>query len=271
MRRKIVIFMVMLFSLIVGCSGGGGDGESRPDRIIEGLAFPVRNIADLEEFYCFGLQPWDREGNNEIHGGIDLAAKYSPGSSVTGRVHIIAPADALVERIIESVSGAGVETLIVVLKMNDYWYIICNFEPQTTDPAIFEEQRRSIAVREGQMVKRGDLIGELVIASVKSGSYPHLHFGFFYKHPDDTLDYIKANILLIRRSDGTDLAPTTGPGSPWEARDLNKETTLFCPYVYSTPSAKAAYDSLAQIAANGDTCNCICAYNSRDGDCGTCR
>jgi len=163
-----------------------------------------------------------------------------------------------------------VGTLVVVLKMNEYWYIVCNFEPQTTEPVIFEEQRRSIVVTEGQSVARGELIGELVVNSVKPGSYPHLHFGFFYKHPDDTMEDIYENYLSMRRSDGTDLAPTAGPGSPWHPEDLGIETTFYCPYEYSTTEAKTAYDSLWRMSARGDECSCICAYGSSSGDCGTC-
>ena len=118
--------------------------------------------------------------------------------------------------------------------------------------------------------KRGELIGELIVANVAPDSYPHVHFSFLYKHPDDTLDYLFENFLGIRRSDGTDLAPATGPGSPWKPRDLERETTLYCPYEYSTPEARAAYDSLPRLAANGDRCRCICAYGSTGGDCGTC-
>jgi len=266
-RTAVVIVTVMLFSVIASYAVAG----SKPAKIKEGLDFPVGDVADLEKFYCFGLRPWDNVGNDEIHGGIDLVATYSPSSTLIGRVPIIAPADARVERIIESVSGAGVNTLVVVLEINKYWYIVCNFEPQTTDPAIFEEQRRSVVVHEKQRVKRGEFIGELVLGSVNPGSYPHLHFAFFYKHPDDTLDYIYENYLQMQRSDGTDLAPTTGPGSPWKPRDLEMETTFYCPYEYSTPQAKAAYDSLPRIDANQAICNCICAYGSSERDCGICK
>lgn len=264
-RRVSVVITVMLLCIISVYTVA----ESNSDRFKEGLDFPVQNVVDLEKSYCFGLQPWDMVGNNEIHGGIDLAAIYSP--ITIGRVPIIAPADARVERIVESVSGAGVGTLIVLLKMNKYWYIVCNFEPQTTSPEIFEEQRRSIVVQEKQKVKRGELIGELVLSDVKPGSYPHLHFAFFYKDPEDTLEYIQENILKIRRSDGTDLAPNSGPGSPWQPRDLEMETTLYCPYEYSTSEAKTAYDSLPRLAANGDVCNCVCAYGSIERDCGVCK
>ncbi len=265
--KKISAFitLVILFCIMSGCTRSGSSGAA------EGLDFPVQNVADLNKYYCFGLQPWDTAGNNEIHGGIDLVSPENADPGIIVRVPIVAPAAARVERIVESVSGAEVATLVVVLKMNDYWYIVCNFEPQTTDADIFQEQRNSIFVTEGQDVARGQVIGELVINSVKPGSYPHLHFGFFYKNPADTLDDIYANYLSLRRSDGTDLAPLTGPGSPWQPADLGIETTFYCPYEYSTAAAKAAYDSLPRMAANGSECNCICAYDSTNGDCGTCR
>lgn len=265
--KKGMTWMVLIFWLgvISGCN------SSESEDIIEGIDFPVQNVADLEKFYCFGLQPWDTSGNNEIHGGIDLVTLYDPSSPQIERVSMVSPADARVESIIQGESGHGVATLVVVLKMNEYWYIICNFEPQTTDPAVFEEQRRSILVSEGQELARGELIGELVLKSVKPGSYPHLHFGFFYKHPDDTLDYIYVNYLSLRFSDGTDLAPLTGPGSPWDPQDLGIETTFFCPYEYSTGAARAHYDSLPRMAADGSECRCICAYFSQNGDCGVCR
>jgi hypothetical protein len=264
--RAVGIGTAMLFMLLAS----GAPAESSSEGHAEGLDFPVVNVADLDNYYCFGLQPWDTEGADEIHDGIDLVARYSPGSPSIGRVAIVAPADARVARIVESVSGAGASEVIVVLEMNKYWYMAFTFEPQTADPAIFEEQRRSIAIREKQKVKRGDPIGELVVAGVEPGSYPHVHFSFLYKHPDDTLEYLFENFLLVRRSDGTDLAPTAGPGSPWKPRDLGRETTLYCPYEYSTPEARAAYDSLPRLAATGDTCRCICAYGSTGGDCGNC-
>jgi len=264
-RMAAVIGALVLVAVLAGGAASG----ARAERPAEGLDFPVADVGDLENYYCFGLNPWDAQGN-EIHDGIDLVARYSPSSTSIGRVAIVAPADARVERIVEAVSGSGLNELIVVLKMNKYWYIAYTFEPQTANTTIFEEQRRSIAVRENQHVRRGEHIGELVVADVAPGSYPHVHFSFLYKHPDDTLDYVFENFLEIRRSDGTDLAPATGPGSPWKPRDLERETTLYCPYEYSTAEARAAYDSLPRLAANGNTCRCICAYGSKGGDCGTC-
>jgi hypothetical protein len=157
--------------------------------------------------------------------------------------------------------------------MNDYWYIVCNLEPQSVSDAINRAQSDSIVVREGDPVRRGELLGYLVVgsSSVRPGSYPHLHFGLFYKNPTDTLEDIARHQEDFRRSNGTDLAPIIGPGSPWQPRDLGIETTFYCPYEYSRDRTKAIYDGLLKRAANGDYCDCVCAYRSKSGNCGVCR
>jgi len=248
--------------------GAGAVADARADKPVEGLEFPVANVGDLARSYCFGIFPWDAAGT-ETHDGIDLVARSGAGSD-PGRVAVVAAADAKVYRIVEAESGGGLAEVIVVLGLNRYWYMAYTFEPQTANPAVFDEQRRSIAVREKQHVKRGAIIGELVVADVAAGSYPHVHFTFLYKHPDDSLDDLFAYFQHIRRSDGTDLAPRTGPGSPWKPQDLGIETTLYCPYEYSTPEARAAYDGLPSYSATGSQCRCICAYGSVGGDCGSC-
>ena len=236
----------------------------------EGLLFPFQNSQEVVRSYCFGLQPWDTQGLNEIHGGIDLVAPYDPPPVGIERHPILAPADSVVEWIVEGSSGHELTTIPVVLKMNPYWYVVCNFEPQTTSTAVLDEQRASITVREGDVLARGDLLGDLVVGEVNPEAYPHVHFSLFYLHPDDTLENFAENNLSVPRSDGTDLPPLSGPGSPWQPADLGIPSTLFCPYVYSTLEAQAAYDALPKKAANGDSCACVCAYGSVDGDCGVC-
>lgn len=263
-RMAVVAGALALYSLL----GVGPVADARAARPAEGLDFPVADVGDLARSYCFGIYPWDA-GGTETHDGIDLVARYGTGPD-PGRVAVVAATDARVERIVEAESGAGLGEVIVVLRMNGFWYMAYTFEPQTANPDVFAEQRRSIAVREKQHVRRGELIGELIVADVAAGSYPHVHFSFLYKHPDDSLDDLFAYFPDIRRSDGTDLAPRSGPGSPWKPRDLARETTLYCPYEYSTPEAKAAYDSLARYAATGAVCGCVCAYGSVGGNCGSC-
>jgi hypothetical protein len=245
-------------------------------RTITGLSLPFQNPEDISEIYCFGLKPWQTpgtEGPDEIHGGIDLVPKYYPDVPKTFLYPIVAPADAEVVMIVDGTSGGGRPTFAVVLKMNDYWYLICNFEPQSESDAINRAQSDSIVVREGQRVRRGQLLGKLVVSGphVRPGSYPHLHFGLFFKNPTDTLEDIKRHQEDFHRSDGTDLAPTSGPGSPWEPRDLGgRDTTFYCPYEYSRAETKAIYNRLQKRAANGESCSCICAYGSMSGNCGVC-
>jgi hypothetical protein len=242
-------------------------------RINTGLSLPFQNPEDIDYLWCFGLQPWDTEGRNEIHGGIDLVPKYYPDVPKTFLYPIVAPAGAEVVIRVDGTSGDVRPTFAVVLKMNDYWYLLCNFEPQSVSDAINRAQSDSIVVREGQRVRRGQLLGKLVVSGphVRPGSYPHLHFGLFYKNPMDTLEDIGRHQEDFHRSDGRDLAPTSGPGSPWEPRDLGIETTFYCPYEYSSPAAKAIYNRLPKRAANGESCSCVCAYGSVRGNCGVCR
>jgi hypothetical protein len=232
-----------------------------------GLRFPYRDPFDVFEVRCFGLHPWSPSG--ERHGGIDIIPHHQ---NVTGnrmeKYTIVAPEDAVVDRIVKGTTGADARSLTVVLQYNPYWYGLLTFEPQSLDEDVFVEQVESIRVRAGERVRRGDLIGHLVVWKFIPGIWPHLHYGLLYKQPEHTLDYIGANYLEIARSDGSRLPPTTGPGSPWEAENLEIPSTVFCPYEYSSPRARACFDSYPKRSARGDYCGGVCAYNSSDYDCG---
>ncbi|HOE78889.1 MAG TPA: M23 family metallopeptidase [Smithellaceae bacterium] len=264
--RQVLIcatFFVLL-CIVVSCSDSGSDLYYG----LEGLDFPVKNFDDVDKYYCFALFPWDEE-EKETHGGIDIAVwDDSPG--VIKKVPLVAATPATVEWIVEGDTGAGVKSIVVILKMNEYWCMAYIFEPQTEDEEAFNEQRTSIYVNEGDRVARGQVIGDLIVKDPIATHYPHLHFGFFYKNPADTLQDLFDDPLSIHVSDGTDLAPLTGLGSPWQPFDLGKQTTFYCPYEYSTQTAKDFYDSRARMAVDGSVCSCICAYGSEDRDCGVC-
>ena len=264
--RQVLIcatFFVLL-CIVVSCSDSGSDLYYG----LEGLDFPVKNFDDVDKYYCFALFPWDEE-EKETHGGIDIAVwDDSPG--VIKKVPLVAATPATVEWIVEGDTGAGVKSIVVILKMNEYWCMAYIFEPQTEDEEAFNEQRTSIYVNEGDRVARGQVIGDLIVKDPIATHYPHLHFSFFYKNPADTLEDLFNDPLRIRVSDGTDLAPLTGPGSPWQPFDLGKETTFYCPYEYSTETAKDFYDSRDRMAADGSVCSCICAYDSVERNCGVC-
>ena len=239
--------------------------RSLPDT--PGLRFPYRDPYDVFEVRCFGLHPWSEEG--ERHGGIDIIPHHQ---NVRGnrmqKYHIVAPEDAVVDRIVKGTTGADAPSLTVVLQYNPYWYGLLTFEPQSLEADVFAEQVASIRVRTGERVLRGDLIGDLVVCKFIPGIWPHLHYGLLYMQPEHTLDYIYAHYLDIERSDGSHLPPLTGPGSPWEAKNLGIPSTVFCPYEYSSPRARACFDSYPKRSARGDYCPCVCAYNSFGGGCG---
>lgn len=265
----IGVTLFVLLCMVISCSGSGSDSHDIIDDTVEGLDFPVQNFDDVDKYYCFALFPWDNAGL-ETHGGIDIAVEDdTPG--VTKKVPLVAAAPATVELIYwDHETGAGVRSVVVILKMNEYWYMAYIFEPQTEDEEAFDEQIASIDVQEGEKVARGQKIGDLIVKDTVPGHYPHLHFGFLYKNPADTWGGLIGDPLGIRVSDGTDLAPLTGPGSPWQPSDLGKETTFYCPYEYSTETAKELYDSKARMAVDGSVCSCICAYGSQGGNCGAC-
>jgi photosystem II stability/assembly factor-like uncharacterized protein len=251
-------------------AGTWGGGVLRTPHGLEqaGLLLPYRYPDEAAQLYCFDLFPW--AANGEAHGGIDIVALHEGVQPEMTKRAIVAPADCRVEWVLSDSSGAGLTSLMVVLRLNKYWFAIYNFEPQSASPATVAEQQASILVSEGEMLHAGDKVGDLVVWNVASGSYPHVHFALLYKNPADTLEHVAEHYLEVRVSDGTDLAPAFGPGSPWQPRDLSIPTTFFCPYEYSSLAARDQYRRLPSTAANGNSCACPCAYRSAAGDCGAC-
>jgi hypothetical protein len=170
----------------------------------------------------------------------------------------------------EGTTGAGLYSILVLLRLNDYWFVVLTIEPQSASAATNAAQRAALHVKPGDCVAGGAPVADLVVWNVAAGSYPHVHFGLLYKHPAETLEHIREHILEIAVSDGTDLPPAQGPGSPLDPRDLRIATTFFCPYAFSTLAARAGYDALPALAVTGDRCACPCAYASSGGDCGRC-
>lgn len=258
---------------VAACLSGksfAGEAFYGCDSVSYGLSFPFRNPLDIVEVYCFGIYPWDIV-TGETHGGFDIVPKYKDLGPSIKKYEIVASADAVVDRIIQHSSGAGAAAFTVLLKANAYWYVINTFETQSTLDGKVQEE--NIYVKPGQKVMKGEVIGALVVSkpNLLPWRYPHLHYGFFYKNPNDTVDNVIANYLNILRSDGTNLPHTIGQGSPWEPQDLGIPTTLFCPYVYSSPEARAFYDSYTKRGLYYSYCRCPCAYGSQGGNCGVCK
>jgi hypothetical protein len=242
----------------------GGEGESL-------LAFPFADPSVLTRAYCYGLYPWSSQG--ETHNGVDLVPAYADLAATlkTRKVGIVAPYSGTIDQIVASTTGAQLKSWLVLIRMNAYWYVAMAFEPQTQDAAVLEEQANNFLVQPGQTVKKGDLLGYLVLGNIATGQYPHVHLSILYKNPADTVAGLFANPLAIAVNDGTSLPPVSGQGSPWEPEDLNLPSTFFCPYVYSSANVRSTIDHVPRYSATGGPCSCVCAYHSQNGDCGVCR
>lgn len=190
------------------------------------MDFPYQDPGQVSYFWCIGLNPWDTAGV-EIHGGIDIVPNYDSSATEIQRFPLVAVAKGRIIIIHVDATGHGCPSVTLVLELNPYWFVIYTIEPQTEDSTEFAEQMNSIYVDEGRLVKRGKRLADLIVATVKPGAYPHLHFGLLYKNPAESWEYVYSHYLEILRSDGTNLPPDEGPKSPWSPMDLGLPTTLF--------------------------------------------
>jgi hypothetical protein len=272
LRKKIwgvsLIWTIAVGALIwVGCSSQKSPVQPDSAQTMQktgvtrtGLSFPFQNPDDIDYFKCFGLSGWD--GENTTHGGIDCVPYFEEENPLLDTHSIIAPVDSTVAAIYHVTTGAGKACHVVVLQINDYWFVTLNFEPQSNDKVVNNSlQEQHIYAQVGTSVKRGDLIGELVVKDADPDHYPHIHFGLLYKDPHDTLDDIAVNQNTLARSDGVYIPAMTGP--------LRLPSTYFCPYEYSTETARTVFERKDKKNVDGELCNSVCAYGSKGGDCGT--
>jgi len=232
------------------------------------LAFPYQQAAAASDLYCFALNPWSASG--EIHGGIDVVAAHHGDQPTMITVAVVAPAPGRVEWVVPGASGAGLASILVLLRLNEFWFVAVNLEPQSASQATNDAQAAAVHVIPGQTVAAGEVIADLVVWHVAAGSYPHVDIRLLYKNPAETLEYVRDHALDVAVSDGTGLPPASGPGSPADPRDLGIPTTFFCPYAFSSVQARGIYGALPAHAVTGDLCACPCAYRSIAGNCGAC-
>ena len=259
--------------------------QTKPNTDDIGLGFPYEDPRRAVFIHCFGLCPWndsststggEEECHQEKHVGFDIypvplqqSMPLLPTKQQTALVRIIAPADAIVERITTGETGAITQSTIVALKLNQYWYAAYSFEPHSKKTAILKLQRNSIVVNENQSVRKGELIGSLVVTN-DTKVIPSLHFSFFYLNPDQSLDelmtLLNEDIENVNVSDHSDLKAA---GWPWDNQDRGIPTTFFCPYEFSSKNAKNLYDQLPNLDTHGVRCSSMCAYGSTQGNCGS--
>lgn len=254
--QTIALALITISFIMAGCAE-----DSVPAKPVE-LTFPVEDTSVVTEIHNFALYPWSSSG--ETHGGIDIVPLYLDlaGTSTMRKVSVIAPADGEVVYYDTAPSGAMLTSYFLILRLDSYWHLILNFEPQSDDVATNIEQENSIAVTVGQSVKRGDKIGDLVISKVMADRYPHLHFSVFYKTRTDTWSDLLASNFLV--SDGSFASPMILD------TDLSTPTTFYCPYDYFLSEGQTLLDRTPKLDMLGNTCSCACSYGSTNGDCGVC-
>ncbi len=258
------IAALILLTLFVACND---NHDNAPAGDQNSFLLPYENTSILVEARCYGVYPWDDAGI-ETHGGIDLIPQHIDlGPNEARKVGLIAPASGTIYDVREMAKAGKASAFMVTVKVNDYWFAGMVIEPQNYNPSIVDEQRSSITVQAGQAVRRGDRIGDLVATNV---NYPHVHYTIYYKDPGQTYEDLIANYTTLPRNQGDNLPPTTGPGSPWEPENLGIPSTVFCPYVYSSPDSKLRMDQILKQSHDGTVCACICAYGSQNDDCGVC-
>lgn len=257
---SLLVGWAMVSALTVVCACGGGQGVPEPAQPVA-LTFPFADPSAVTEIHNFALHPWSTDG--ERHSGMDIVPPYLDlaGTSGMRKYTIVAPADGTVSEYVEDLSGAGYASYVVILKLDSFWHLMLVFEPQSSDAATNAEQHASFSVQVGQTVQRGDVIGDLVVSRVEGGSYPHLHFGVFYKDPLESWDQVWKT---LRVHDGSTPSPEI------LGERLGIPTTFFCPYDYLMDAGRAVLDAVPKLDQLGNACSCACSYGSSGGDCGSC-
>lgn len=258
-RTGIAIFAMLL--VYIGCTEDKEPAQPTDTATPVELTFPFQDPDVVYEVHNFALHPWSASG--ETHTGIDIVPEYLDlvGTDGLRKITIVAPADGTIAMSAADTSGAGLDSFALIMQIDTFWHLLMVFEPQSADDGTNETQAASFDVVEGQDVKRGDKIGDLVIAKVEPERYPHLHFGVFYKDPAEPWENVFAS---LRVSDGSADSPMILD------EDLGVPTTFYCPYDYLLSEGKAILDGVPNLDVLGNECSCVCSYGSSAGDCGRC-
>jgi len=139
------------------------------DFAFEQLEFPFQNPEHIERMAAFGIPGWS---GSEPHNGIDLIIYDS-----LDRTRIISPHRGTVQSIEASENPfshpAGQLLLKINIFINDTWTISLVIEPGTTRTDTKADQRDAVLVEEGEEVRRGQGIADLLTGE---HGYAHLHY-----------------------------------------------------------------------------------------------
>ena len=255
LRPLTIGLLIILFSTIpiISHVSGSSDWKYPPPE----LGFPFENPDKVAGIISYGVGPWE---DDTPHNAIDIipyfeSVEHDFFTDKKSRKHgirtvkIVSPVDGIVKMIISEENRhspdppAMRQWILVLIEYNPSWVVGLAFEPKAPEENLHKKQVSLITVKAGQVVKKGDKIGRLVVGS-GGGRYPHLAYGLLHKDPDE-------DIMSIF------------PFSQFSHNDTSALPTFMCPYEYSTPEAIAIFDSITDRFPN-DYCTCACKYGGDD-------
>lgn len=130
---------------------------------------PVCNLPIADLSLVTGGQQYNSVSGDVTHTGLDFKFA-SPLPAIT------APCDGVVVEISRHAISLGNIIVDVGIRYNDEWTTFIAFEPYSPDPMIADAQEAQIAVEVNQIVRRGDLLGHLVVPDPIT-EFPHIHWG----------------------------------------------------------------------------------------------
>ena len=96
---------------------------------------------------------------------------------------IVAPCDGVIKGINRHAISEGNIIFDLDVRYNRNWGTFIAFEPYSPDPQIADLQGEEILAKLNQVVRRGDLLGKLVVTSTE---YPHIHWQIYRNDADRT-------------------------------------------------------------------------------------
>ena len=243
---------------VIGSSLPLPANPSRLSVLGSGMGFPFRNGRVVREIRAYGISPW---GGEPVHNGIDIIVDNTGAVQDVGDlVPVISPVQGTVRGVLHLENPHNPATpqwILVVIAVNPGLFATLSFEPQTEDVDLQALQAMSIDVVAGQRVRKGQVIGALVVGEgggMSSGSgNPHIDLRLLLMDPA-TLD----------------------PGAPLEdllALDISHNDvamlpTFLCPFDYSSIRAKHLYERVLRGADPTTQCGCPCVFPYNEAACG---
>ncbi len=129
---------------------------------------PVCILPVPEPGLVTGGQQFNSVHDGVTHTGLDF-------EFATALPAVVAPCDGVITEINRHSIAEGNIIIDVVIKYNSDWTTFIAFEPYSPDPAVADLQQQ-IAVTLNQVVRRGDLLGHLVVPDPVT-EFPHIHWG----------------------------------------------------------------------------------------------